>query len=282
MSAMGIYYASLSRALGRGLWEAFQGLNVTNANFIELINTRTYGGLRRGQSFVDQDLGNKFRLVRARGALTGVGYIVKSYLGAAGRVGNLTAASTKAVLTTDDTFVEHDLAGGLVYLNAGTGIGQMRPIMDNSDAAGASTITLAVKDRSYPGAHTAVDSPDALATAPDATTDYLVVCPWEVVETSAVTDYVVGVALGAVTDGNWTIILEEGYGLVRVAGDTDPSVLDEGIMPSAAAGTAKGYTTAATTIDEPARTFARALAAKATAASNWFCHVKVPFPIGAN
>ena len=73
MSAMGIYYASLSRALGRGLWEAFQGLNVTNANFIELINTRTYGGLRRGQSFVDQDLGNKFRLVRARGALTSPG-----------------------------------------------------------------------------------------------------------------------------------------------------------------------------------------------------------------
>lgn len=280
MSAIGIYYASLSRALGRGLFEAFQGLNVSNTDFVELINKSKFGGLRRGQSFIDQKTGNRFRLVRARGAITGLGYIVKNYLGAAGRVGNLTAASTKAVLTTDDSFTEHDLAGGYVFLNAGTGLEQLRPIFDNDGTAGASTITLAYKDRSFPGSHTAVDSADALATAPDATTDYLTVLPWEIVETSAVTDYVVGVALGAVTSGNWTIVQDFGYGLVRAAGDTDALVLDEGIVPSAAAGTAKGLTTAATDVDEPHRVFARALAAKATAASNWFCQINVPFPIG--
>jgi hypothetical protein len=282
MSAMAAYLASVSRALGKGAWEAFSSLNVTNSDFIELSKSNKLGGLRRGQSLIDEITGNRYRIVRARGAITGLGYIVKNYLGAAGRLGNLTAASTKAVLTTDDTFVAHDLAGGYVFLNAGTGLEQLRPIIDNDDTSGASTITLATKDRSFPGSHTAVDSADALATAPDATTDYLTVLPWEIVETSAVTDYVVGVALGAVTDGNWTIVLDEGYGLVRAAGDTDALVLDEGIVPSAAAGTAKGLTTAGTLADEAHRVFARALAAKATAASNWFCHVRVPFPIGAH
>jgi hypothetical protein len=279
MSAMGIYYASVSRALGRALYAQFQSLNITNDNFMELAKSSTFGGLRRGQSFVDQNTGNRFRLLRARGAITGVGYILKSYLGAAGRVGNLTAASTKAVVTTDDSFTANELADGWYFQNAGTGIGDLRPIIDNDGTAGASTITLAQRDFTYPGS-VATDSPDALATTPDATTDYITVLPWEVVETSGVGDYVVAVALGAVDSGNWTIAQDFGYGLVRAAGDTDALVLDEGIVPSATAGTAKGLTTAGTGADEPHRVFARALAAKATAASNWFCHINVPFPIG--
>jgi len=279
--AMALYRAGINRALGEGAYEAFKGLNVTDADFMELTKSNKLGGLRRMQSFVDEMTGNSYRIVRARGAITGEGYLLKQYFGAAGRVGNLTAASTKAVITTDDTFVAHDLAGGLVFLNAGTGVGELRPIEDNDDTTSLSTITVARKRGTYPG-ETVADSPDNFVALPDATTDYVSFVPWEVVETSGVGDYVVAWALGAVTSGNWTIVLEQGYGLVRAVGSTDALTAGGPLVPSGTAGIAKGFTTAGETAAEARLAFGQALAAYSGASAVWFGHLFGRFRIGDN
>lgn len=282
MSAMAAYIASVSRAMGVAAWKAFQSLDVTDADFTELLKSNKFGGLRRGQSFIDEITGNRYRIIRARGTITGLGYLLKRYLGAAARIGNLTAVSTKSVLQTDDTFVAHDLAGGMVEINAGTGRGQMRFILDNDDTASLSTITVARKDTSFPGNHTANDSPEAFTTQADATSDYITVLPWELVQTAAVTDRVVAVALGAVTSGNWTIVLEEGDGLFQTVGSTDATTLDGGMMPSATAGTAKGPTAAGITAAEAPVIFGSAFEAYGGAADLVFGHIHGRFRIGAH
>lgn len=280
--AMALYRTSVNRALGDGTWEAFKGLDVTNSDFLELQKTRTaLGGLRKGQSFTDEITGNRYRIVRARGTITGEGYILKQYIGAAGRVGNLTGASTKAVQVTDDTFVAHDLVDGYEFINAGTAVGELRTILENDDTAGASTITVAAKRRVYPG-ETVADSPDNFVALPDATSDYVAFCPWEVVQTSAVTDYVVACALGAVTDGNWTIVLEQGYGLIRVVGSTDALTAGGPIVPSATAGIGKGFTTAGETAAEARLAFGQSIVAYSGASAVWFGRIFGRFAIGDN
>lgn len=283
MSAMALYRRAFSRALGEGAYEAFKSLNVSDSDFNELMKKSSgLGGLRRGQSFHDEITGNRYRIVRARGAITGEGYLLKQYFGAAGRVGNLTAASTRAVLTTDDSFTARELAGGYVFINAGTGIGELRPIQDNDGTAGASTITVVPAGKPpYPGS-TVADWPDNFTALPDATSDYVSFLPWEVVETSGVGDYVVGAALGAVTSGNWTIVLEEGYGLLRVVGSTDALTAGGPIVPSATAGIGKGFTTAGETAAEARLAFGQSLVAYSGASAVWFGRLFGKYRIGAN
>ena len=279
--AMALYRAGINRALGDGAWEAFKSLNVTDADFKDWINSRKLGGLRRGQSFLDEITGNRYRIVRALGTITGEGYLLKQHMNAAGRVGNLTAVSTKAVVQTDDTLVNHDLAGGLLFLNAGTGVGELRPIEDNDDTTSLSTITVARNRRTYPG-ETVSDSPDNFTALPDATTDYNAFVPWEVVETSGVTDEVVAWALGAVTSGNWTIVLERGYGLFRAVGSTDALTAGGPIVPSATAGIGKGFTTAGELAAESRLAFGQSIAAYSGASAVWFGKLHGKFIIGDN
>lgn len=280
-AASALYRTGVNRALGDGAWEAFKGLDVTDSDFKELSKTTKLGGLRQGQSFLDEITGNRYRIVRARGTITGEGYILKTYAGASGRVGNLTGASTKAVQVTDDTFVAHDLASGYEFINAGTAVGELRTILDNDDTASASTITVARNLKSYPGEQVS-DSADNFVALPDATSDYAALCTWEVVHTSAVTDFVVGVALGAVTDGNWTIMLDRGWGLIRAVGSTDALTLLGGLMPSATAGVAKGYTAAGITAAEAPVIFGKAAVAYAGASAVWFGQIFGTFAIGDN
>lgn len=242
-----IHREAFNRAGGTGWQDAFGTVNVANADFHKV-------GLSAGSKF--EYLGNEYQVVRARSALA-AGDLVKSYTGAAGRIGNI-ASATKAVLTTDDTFVAHDLIGGIVYINAGTGIGQMRRILANDDAAGASTITVAERDASLPNV-LAVDTAEAFDTAPDATSDYVAYCNWEVTQTAGITDYVVGVSLGTVTSGYWTIIQTKGPALIKGAGNTDAIAHGLPVVPSATAGTGKGQTTAGITAVEAARVFAEGL-----------------------
>lgn len=280
--AMALYRTAVNRALGDGAWEAFKGLNVTDSDMSELINSKKLGGLGRGQSFTDEVTGNRYRIVRARGTITDEGYLLKQYFGAAGRVGNLVAASTKAVITTDDSFTAHDLARGLVFLNAGTGVGELRPIMDNDGTVSASTITVVPAGKPpYPGAAVA-DWPDNFVALPDATTDYVSFVPWEVVHTSGVTDYTVAWALGAVTDGNWTIVLERGYGIFRGVGSTDAFTAGGPIVPSATAGVAKGFTTAGELAAEARLSCGMSLVAYSGASAPWFGKLHGKFLIGDN
>lgn len=269
MNGLGIHREAFNRALGTGLADSFRSVDITDANFSQL-------GISKGQRFpyIIPGTGTEFvlRAVRARGALL-EGSLVKRYVGAAGRIGNLTAASDKAIVVTDDTFVANDLAGGIFFITAGTGANQrQRFIRKNSAAAGASTITVAEREGLYPNT-TDEDAADALDTAPDGTSDYSVYCDWEVVASAAATDFVVGVSLGVATSGNWTLILETGICLCLQVGSTDAVTAGGALVPSATAGTAKGPLTAGLTATEAMVAFGEALSAYAGASALRECYL---------
>src|SRR5687768_7196668 len=108
--------------LATGRQDAHKGANLSYSDITKL-------GLELGQyGYYD---GAVYRAVRARGALTGEGYILKTYANAAGRIGTADAASTKAVLKTADTLVKGDIVGGKVMIDGGTGTGQIRQVLAN-------------------------------------------------------------------------------------------------------------------------------------------------------
>lgn len=257
--------------LSTGRKDAFKGANLSITDIAKL-------GLELGQ-YACYD-GAIYRAVRARGALTGEGYILKQYANAAGRTGTATAASTKQRMVTADTLVKGDLKGGRVWRPSGTGTTEgPRVILDNNDAAGASTV-----DVSRRVAHlnrAATSAADAFTTAPDGTSTYNLHCDWEVVETSGVGDYVIGAALGAVTDGNLTIIVVESpYAVIRCVGSTDALTALGTLVPSATAGVAKGFTAAGETAAEARLSFGAPYDAYAGAAANRVCRLWGKFAIG--
>jgi hypothetical protein len=264
-----VYRRAFSRALGEGRISAFKGLTASDTDFQ---TKRALGGLAPGERFIDPVTGNVYRVGRARAAVGEAGLLLKTYVGAAGRIGTGTANSTKAVFETADNLVAHDLVNGYFTLTGGTGAPETRLIIDNDDTAANSLVTVSEADRSYPGT-TAITSPDAFTTLPDNTTTYSIFCPWEVLPTTAVTSRVVGVSLGAVSDGDWFIYLEKGYGYVKAAGDTDAITADGPIVPSATAGVGKGPTGAGITATEARVCAAYALEASTAAARLVFCQV---------
>lgn len=249
----GIYKVLEAPALGSGVRDALR-----DGSGMTLAQLRAGGSAHPGMVFPFR--GGLFQVVQNVGgsALAEGDAVVYPY-GAAGYSGNLTAASTKAVLTTDDTFTKNALVGtkdlpSWVFITAGTGVNQRGYIYKNSDASGASTITVAEKDPSLNKAATAV--PDAFDTAPDATSDYSVVVPFQVAKSAAVTDFVVGVAMHTLADGQYGIIQIAGPALVKCVGSTDALSAGGVVVPSATAGVAKGQTTAGITAAEAARVFA--------------------------
>lgn len=249
-----IYRRPFAGWLGEGAFQAFKNLDVLDANFAQL-------GLEPGGRF--EYKGGAFRIVRARGALTNGG-ILKMFLGNAQRQGTLSANSTAAIVESGQTFVKGDLVGGNLFIKSGTGVGQLREVLANDAAAATSHATVAKYDSALGKA--AISTPDAFSPAPDNTSGYSVVCGWEVVETSAVTDYVVAVSLGIVTSGNWTIVQEAGYALVKAIGSTDAITQQGPLVPSATGGTAKGFTTAGETVAEARLSFGIGLDAYSGAA----------------
>ena len=257
--------------LSTGRNDAHKGANLSYSDITKL-------GLELGQFACYE--GAIYRAVRARGALTGEGYILKTYANAAGRTGTATAASTKAVMVTADTLVKGDLKGGRVWRPSGTGSTEApRNIVDNNDAAGASTVTVAKRVSHLNRA--ATTAADGFDTAPDGTSTYNLHCDWEVVETSGVGDTVVGAALGAVTDGNLTIILVESpYALIRCVGSTDALTALGTLVPSATAGIAKGFTTAGETAAEARLSFGSPYDAYTGASALRVCRLFGKFAIG--
>jgi hypothetical protein len=255
--------------LGDGKHEAFQDGFVSDADFKKL-------GAEPGHIFTYRQGGvvRTYQILRNRTAATlNIGDVMKLYAGAGARIGAVTA-STAAVTTTDDTFVLNDLAGGLVFTVGGTGLGQVRTILKNSAAAGASTVTIAEYDRSLNLAATA--SPDIWDTTPDVTTTYSAVCPWEVTRTTAATDQAMAVAIAPVPQDNWGIFQIAGPALVRCIGNVAGKglVLGFGITPHATAGAAVGVTSAGITGPEAAAQFGIALDAY-TAAGPGLRHVVI-------
>jgi hypothetical protein len=241
--------AAFAHWLGTGRHESFKGANLGIDDLHKL-------GLEPGQRVAVD--GSVYRAVRARGAITGEGYILKSYFGAATRTGTVQATFSKTQIVTQETFVKGQFQTpkrrGRVFIDSGTGIGQLREILKND----TTTLTVAQKTHGLPQI-AASSNPDALGTITDGTSTYSIVCDWEVEMTSGVTDLVGGVALGAVTDGNFTIIVEESpHVLFMVDGnDAGKTAAAAGalIVPSATAGVANPHTEAGITALEASRFF---------------------------
>ena len=256
-----------------GRKDMFTSVNLTSDKLREL-------GVELGQFFdVDNTV---YRAVRARGTVTAKGYILQSYMNAAGRTGTANAASTKALLQTADTFVKGDLDGGFVWFPSGTDGGRRR-IINNTDASGASKVRVAKENQSLRKADTS--GADAFTNQPDGTSTYNVHCDWEVVQTTAVTDLVTAVSLGAVTDGYLTIVAVEGpYVDIFLDGnDAGKGVVAGGkIAPSATAGVGIGVTEAGITAPEASVWFAQAYDAYTGAGLARTCRLFNRFAIGGS
>lgn len=225
-----------------GLHDAWRAVN-------DVSPTTTLSGVGKafpGMAWAYQ--GNIYQYVQNRygGALT-EGMAVSLYYGAAARLGNLTGASTKAKVVTDDTLVG-DLRGsfewpGYMFVTAGVSEGERRQIASNTTGA-AGTITVAPISQAElrekgPVNGTAINSVDAFATAPDATSDYEVLCPWEVTATdidALITSRVQGVVVStSITDTYFGVIQLTGPAIALVDGTTD-LVAGAALIPSATAG----------------------------------------------
>lgn len=185
---------------------------------------------------------------RSGGALA-KGDAVKLYLNDASRLATITSA-TNAVLTCSGASFDVPsstslgLKGKLVWIITGTGIGQVRRILDNT----ATTLTVA---RYYPSLQLAATSaPEAFDTTPVNTDTLAVVGFDEVTKTAAATDNVQGVALGAVADDELAVIQVAGPALVKCVGSTDALTALGPVVPSGTAGVLKGFTTAGETAAE--------------------------------
>lgn len=233
---------AIYRDTALGLHDAYRNVNDSASSPLPFIGRGWPGMAWTWRGCILQYVQN-----RSGGALTeGMG--TSLYYGAAGRIGNLTGASTKSRIVTDDTF---SAAGALVgaiewpsyvFSTVGTTIGERREIFGNSAAAGASTIDV-TPDRfnreAGPVHGLSTLDVNAYATAPDATTDYSVFCPWEVVATdidALVTSRLQGVVLStSISDGNFGVIQITGPAIASVDGTTD-LVAGDALIPSSTAG----------------------------------------------
>lgn len=205
------------------------GLADVNWTFDEL---QTYSRAYPGMVFPFQ--GNLYQVVQNRhGSDITVGQAVSLLIGDASRTGNLTGASTKAVVTTDDT-LDANLKGSRVFpgriFTTATALAttedmEEREILSNTTTASASTVTVAQYDRSQGPNESATTSVDAYSATPDANWDYAVFAGWEVVladidaiATSAVQGIVVSTTI---SDNKFGIVQIAGIAMAEVDGTTD-------------------------------------------------------------
>lgn len=241
--------------LGVGRKDALKGANLTDDDLKKL-------GLELGQ--YGEFNNHIYRAVTARVALIGEGYLCEGYLPTGTRRDTAVAiGSTTANIRTDNTYVAGRFAGGQVMIYGGTNGAtkqDSRFIYQNDAAAGASNIRVTPKRDSMLNL-AASKSPDVFTAAIDATSTFTVHCDWEVQPTTAVTDCVMGVALGAVTIDYNTLIMVAGpyapiWTLGSGAGYTVPAV-NGWVRPSAGAGVAEGVTEAGWTGPDALSAFAR-------------------------
>lgn len=233
---------AIYKSVESGLHDAYRDVNDAHPTILSGVG-KGYPGM----AWTFQ--GNIYQYVRNRqGAAITEGQAVALNYASAGRIGNLTGTSTKARIVTDDTFEEvGGLVGahewpGYVFVTAGVSIGERRQIFKNTAAAGASTIDVTpdtFNREAGPVRGVATLDVNAFATAPDATSDYSVFCPWEVVLTdidALVTSRLQGVVVSSsISDDNMGVIQITGPAIASVDGTTD-LVAGDFLIPDAAAG----------------------------------------------
>lgn len=193
--------------------------------------------------------GNAFVFAKATVGLT-LGQLVSVALPTTGTAtvpGAGTAASpltTTASITTNinnaATVAVNGDVDNWIYVNAtGATLPQLRRIKYNSSSATA-FYKVALQDFLRPNSPTDADVFDTLATNADT---LCVIRPWNLIVNTATTTPV-GVALGTVTAGNYTIIQVAGLAAVLAKGDVNALVVNQPAV-GAAAGVISGSAAAA-------------------------------------
>lgn len=239
VQSIGIHQPAYYPAFGEGYEDAFRNVDVAVADiFLKL-------GLSIGDKFFYENA--VYQVVRARATLAKGDWVKLNY-GGATRLGTVAAAPAAAKNAIASSF---NLAAAEVenpeksipswaFITSGTGIGQRRRIRKNTASTDtpANLITVAEPDYSLGIAATAVG--DAFGTTPATGDGLSLICPWEVIPTAAVYDLPQGVAMGAATSGNYTVICIAGLALAKCIGSTDALVAGVPIVISSTAGVAKG------------------------------------------
>lgn len=179
--------------------------------------------------------GNWFMWVKATGALA-VGSAVKWSVPGTDTAAAGTTATTLN-LTTGGLTANAEIDNWVFV--AATGGSEFHRIKANT----ATTITVSLAD---PFAATKPNDPDVFVNVPVATNPVSIIRPWQVVATGATTDQPIGVALGTVSSGNYTIIQVAGLAMVLAVGSTTATVVGQPMIPTATAGTLAGIAAAST------------------------------------
>lgn len=192
-----------------------------------------------GQLAVDEN-GRSFRYVKASGSvaagrLVAAAALVANHVGA--RATNSAAIGDSVIeVTVGATAVTQDqYAGGLIVINAGTGIGQSFRIKGNTAAASSGTTKVYIEGQ----VKVALSSSDSKA--------HLYPNKFNGVSTSATLALRrVGVSVVALTDGQYGWICTQGVAAVLVEG-TAVAIADPVIPSATTAGAVEGIGTAAVT-----------------------------------
>lgn len=230
---------------GEGESDLFSGYSVATADRLQR------AGLQPGDFFRFRE--GVFTLAYNRtGSALAVGDAVKSYQQAAARLATVTAG-TRAVITcgaasfdVPSSSGDPGLIGKFVFIITGTGIGQVRRILDND----ATTITVSKYMPSMQLAATDASNPNAFTTAPANGDTISIVGFDEVTKTAAAGERVHGVSLGAWADKALGIFQVAGPCLAKVVGSTDAATALGPLVSSSTAGVLKGPTTAGETAAE--------------------------------
>lgn len=194
-------------------------------------DTTVEGQFGPGAKFVAGD-GREFAYVQASAAITAgqvvqvtdvLTYLVNQDVDAASAIGSdlITGTAGDFTLGQDE--------GAVIYLDAGTGAGQMRII---KEVVSSATVRVS----------------EPLTVAIDATTDFVVFRPAVVEPHAAAATAAAGVAQVAIAADSYGWIQTRGLGVVNVDGSQDPIVANRLVTVGVAvAGTAEGPTAAGIT-----------------------------------
>lgn len=213
------------------------GLTVTKETATSLSDSSPTNPLG---AIVRLDDGRAYRYMKANEAIA-IGNIVTVLLGIDDADVDAAASDNTLTGTGDFTAAEFDDGAAFVFINAGTGINQNKRIKSNT----ANILYLE----------------SAWDTALDTDSDYIVYSPFTVENCDAANEKIFGVAVSAISAGEYGWFQIGGLSFVRCAGGTDPLAAHEGIVSSTAAGVAKGLTAAGTTVDEAQKAVGVAMAA---------------------
>lgn len=213
-------------------WPNFPVVNETQA---QQMPNRT---LRLGQIITDRD-GCAYQMVKAGAGLT-IGQVVKPKA-------NLTGTTITADTVGDNIHViKTNLAGltlngevgnFLVVVTAAATLLVRRIKANTATSGGFAYLTISKKDTRFARGGYDPDTTVSSAVLANGLVAHIV-RPW-VVDVAGAGEVPVGVALGTVTSGNLTAVQIHGLCTVASVGNTD-SIVDNGIMVTAAAGAVKG------------------------------------------